>query len=297
MKGILLFLITHLFYLCSLGQIDSLEKELKGAKDIDNRVGLLCDLSYAYIYNDTVKSKMYLAEAIEAGKRTKDNYSLGLINYSIGNLIFTTQTSSDKPKQYFIIAQKYFAKVSGYKGMYGKAMVYKAMGDIFMFEGEYDGAIKNFLNSIKLVEELQTKEGNTQLAAAYSGIGSVYLYMAQYDKGVDYKLKAIAIFESLKNNDHELAMNYMQTAYGYCFDGKMPETKQYLERGKIILDTLKKDNEAYMQYYEISGQYYDKTTQPKKAIETKTRSKLRSKNREPVLYLHREICAREKLFF
>ncbi|MEP6949751.1 MAG: ATP-binding protein [Ginsengibacter sp.] len=267
MKAALFFLIAGCFCISVSGQVDSLENELKITKNDAANIELLCDLSYAYIYTDTVKSGKYLGRAIELGKKTKDNYSLGLINYSIGNLIFTTQTSSDKPKEYFVIAQKYFAKVDHEKGIYGNSLVYNALADIFLFEGKWDDAIKNFLSAIKLVEGLPTKKATTQLAAAYSGIGSVYLYLAQYDKGIDYKLKAIDLFESLKNNDHELAMTYMQAAYGYCFSGKMTQTKSYLEKGRTIFDTLKEDNEAYMQYYEISGQYYGKTGQQKKAIE------------------------------
>lgn len=253
---LLIFLFTPFSCFSQTTVTDSMEAALKATVNNTQRIELLCNLSDQFLYTDTIKAKKYLNEATQLAKKSNDNYLTGLVHYALGCYIFTKETSGDKPKIQFITAIQYFDKAHTDKALLAKMKCLYEIGNINMYNGQFDTAFNYMFTVVKFVEPLQSLEAKITLSNVYNSIGAIYHYLKEEEKGLIYKLKALRIYESLEKKDHNMAMLYLQTAYIYVMLEKPKETMEYLQKGKQLLNILNDDAEGMMQYYEVLSKYY-----------------------------------------
>ncbi len=169
-----------------------------------------------------------------------------------------------------IIAKKAFSisENIGYK--IGKATALNNMAVCNDIKGNSDIAIKQFIDAIKLFEELKNEHKTAQ---CYSQMGICYFLQYQYDNALLYYSKAIELYK--KNNEKiELAGVLINQGIVYTYLDKLNEAESnYLKALEIYKETnnaaglsptynslakiyyTKKDFKTAVNYYKQSEQY------------------------------------------
>lgn len=93
------------------------------------------------------------------------------------------------------------------------ANVYMNKANTLNESADYDEAVKNHLESIRLKEKMNDLRG---LAISYNNLGNVYTYIGQYQEALNYYQQARSIHERLKPlNKTSLALAYDNLANGF----------------------------------------------------------------------------------
>jgi len=72
------------------------------------------------------------------------------------------------------------------------------IGYIYVYQGNHEKAIANYLQSLRISEQSNNKWG---IAKSLNSIGTVYYYQGNYPEALEYCKKALKTWEELKNNE------------------------------------------------------------------------------------------------
>jgi signal transduction histidine kinase/DNA-binding NarL/FixJ family response regulator/predicted negative regulator of RcsB-dependent stress response len=134
----------------------------------------------------------------------------------------------------------------------GVAKAYSNIGDIYLNQGNYPEALKNYLASFKISEKTGNKKA---IADAYARIGNVHFYLGNYPEALKDYLASLKIKEEI-GDKKGIATCYINIGNVYCYQGNYPEAlKDYLASLKI-LDELKNKNGKADCIQNIGNVYY-----------------------------------------
>ena len=174
-------------------QIDSLKAELIESTEI-KQVDLLNQISKKY-ENINPDSSFYYADNAEI-LATQLNYVNGraLANLNKGNY-YVRISNFQKAIAEYETAITYYQEDNDKSGLLN---VYYSKGKVLRMSGDYDEALLNFMESLKISEEVGDKKG---IAYAYLNIGIIYsigLSEVQGD-GLPYFLEALEISRGIND--------------------------------------------------------------------------------------------------
>lgn len=276
-----LFIIISLFINCVLsGQdqklIDSLIQELKTSKEDTNKVKLLNDLAYEYVYFNPSLTLQYSNQAIKLSEKINFDigYSVGMSNTALalkrtGSInkalaiykelisfdskknqyqrlaidnnniatIYNDLGMIDKSILHYFEALKYFEKINDKKGL---GSIYVNIGNNYAQRNDASEQAIEFLN--KALKNFEEIKDSYRYATALQSLGAIYSdKLGDRKKGLDYFLKAAKVYEELKV-DYELANAYVnissQYSYEYAFEPALKYAYKALNEFKLFEDSL-----------------------------------------------------------
>ncbi len=266
-KTLLLFVILNSFQHLCLAQkqgqekIDSLFSVLKVAKEDTAKVNTLNAIAFEYRSNKPDTAIYFANEALSLA--TKVNFKMGVadaylwIGTAITNLGKYEKALSplndalrlyDQLLQITIGAEKTENKS---KIFTQKAKCYNNIGNIYYYQGNFPEALKNYLASLKIREEIGDKKG---IADSYNNIGNIYVSQGNYPDGLKNHLACLKIKEEI-GDKNGISVSYNSIGNVYFYQGNYPEAlKNYLASLKIQEEIGDKHGIA-TSYYSIANIY------------------------------------------
>lgn len=120
----------------------------------------------------------------------------------------------------------------------GLSNVTNQLGTNYYFMGDYEKAIRNFLESLKANEMIKSGKG---IAGCLNNIGSVYVAQQDYKKALEYHFKALKIREeNLENgigDKNSIAMSYGNIGQAYYYLNDFTNAMDYYNRSLRISES------------------------------------------------------------
>lgn len=237
---------------------DSLRHELK-RKDLPDSVRMktLIRLGDELQYSDAMYAKTCFSKAYELAKRKNDNYQMGESMSGFGK-VYYSMSQFDSAKFYFLLADSFFRKDPSEDAMESVATNKADIGHVEVAKNNYEAAIKNYLESIRVMEKSTASNKWKALGNLYASVATVYHDMQQFDKSLTYDLKGLAAHQKEKNN-------FLLTAYLELYVSEDYIDLKNFERAKLHLQKINQLTEQvrtaglYQKLYELWGQFYQKT--------------------------------------
>lgn len=268
--GIVLFSFSTLTFSQS-AEIDSLKKEISGAKEDSVKVNLLLSLSREFFNVSPEETINYSLQAKDLAH--KKHYKKGLANayknigiayYNQGNYVESLSNYDQSLAVFDSLGDKI-----------GVANILSNEGAVYFNQGDDEKALELYLKSLQVSEDV----GDTlRILTALTNIGALYYNKpSMRDKSLAYFLRALPMSESLKNKDaigtitvnigelyllnekFDSALIYFQKSLSaYKGSGNIPYTLNDI--GKVYQE--KKDFATAIKYhqdaYDISQKLYAK---------------------------------------
>ena len=217
---IFLFLISNLF--SQESKLDSLWTEFRHAKHDTMRVKYYLDIGSIIEQNNTDSALILYQKALDISEfNIKKNLNrqqfqqfqaIALRNFGF---VKYDQGEYEKAIEYYnnsIIIEIELSKSSNLtialSGKKGLSMSYGSIGNIQLYQSNYDNALENYSKSLKISEELKDKKW---ISACYSNIGNVHYARGTYDKSIEAYLKSLKINEEIGDRR---GMSYSYTNIG-----------------------------------------------------------------------------------
>lgn len=136
----------------------------------------------------------------------------------------------------------------------GQSTCYLNIGQIYAEKGSYSQAIEFMLNGIKIKEELNEKKG---MRIGYNNLGNVYSTMGNYKEGLKYYFKTLKIAEELKD---KLGESYAYDNIGTIFShqNKLDISLYYYKKALAIQEAIGDKVNAGNSYNSIGDIYRNK---------------------------------------
>lgn len=165
----------------ALGQsrLDSLERELVHERVDSLRFDLLLKLFDEYQYEEPVKAKKYISEAIELSSRIQnDRYKIIAFNEH-ANLL-NGQAQNDSAIALYKDALDLALKIDYHSGI-GIALI--GLGNTYLSKGNIKKAEEYHLRNIEFAEEVGDRDG---AASSYNNLGNIYNETGEYTKAMQH---------------------------------------------------------------------------------------------------------------
>ena len=115
------------------------------------------------------------------------------------------------------------------------ADVANQLGNNYYYLGDYDNAIRNFLETLTAFESINNLE---EVANCYNNIGSVYAEQQNYKKALEYHFKALKLKEKNVANgigdENDIAMSYGNIGQAYYYLNDYTNAMDYYNRSMVI---------------------------------------------------------------
>jgi pentatricopeptide repeat protein len=262
MKSIL-FLFTFfstLFAIAQNKEIDSLKNVLNESKNDIDKVNIYNLISDNYKTSNPNMMVDYANKALQLSKKINHkiaqgnaylnignaniilgNYSKALENFSQAQIIFESQNNTIETKK-------------------GLAKAYGSIGIVFSEQSNYANALKFYLKSVKIYDDLNDDAKSAKL---YNNIGIVYKSQKEDFKALEYFVKAQKIQEKLK--DANIGITLTNIANCYLNQKNFDKALEYYNQAKSSLD-LHPNPRALGEWYNNFGLFYKATNKSSKAI-------------------------------
>lgn len=175
-----------------------------------------------------IKNLRRIAEDIRMDSITTD--------YNLNNAVYLTKSGHLDSSIAVYNENILFLKQSPFK----KRLMenYRGLGINYGRKGSYEKALEQFLNSLKLAEQINDIKGK---ASAFNNMGIVEYNMKNYDKAIQYYLNSIAIKEELKDT---VGLSYdYQNIGGTYFD--LEQYEKSLEYSEKTYQLTKSINDVF----------------------------------------------------
>ncbi|MEI8204629.1 MAG: tetratricopeptide repeat-containing sensor histidine kinase [Bacteroidota bacterium] len=150
---------------------------------------------------------------------------------------------------YYCDIALFIAKKLNYKKGIASCLNYK--GSIYSYMGLFEKAIDNYLNSLKLYEELHDAQG---MALCYGNIGTLHSDQGSNAIALQYYSKAIKIFEELKDNK-SLASCYNGIGNIYIRNNNFEQAIEYYSKSENKYNEAEDKNGVSICKCNIGGVY------------------------------------------
>lgn len=192
----LAFILTNFTSTSQNQSTDSIYLEMGKSRNDTNKVNSLIELSKSICRSSPDEAINFGNEARELAQRlhflngeANALKYIGMANYFQGNYLETIQ--------FWIEAKGKYAESDDRLGV---ANMLNNIGAIYFSEGDDTKALENYLESLRISEEIGID--TLRIATALVNIGAVYSQKkATYDKAVEYYLKALPLSELLGDHD------------------------------------------------------------------------------------------------
>lgn len=254
-----IFFIT-LFANAQNKEIDSLKNVLNQSKN---------DIDKANIYNlisDNYKTSSpklmldYANKALQLSKKINHKEAEGTAFLNIGNaniILGNYSKALENFSQAQIIFENQNKTIETRKGL---AKAYGSIGIIFSEQSSYANALKYYLKSVKIYEDLNDNEKSAKL---YNNIGIVYKSQKEDFKALEYFVKAQKIQEKLK--DTNIGITLTNIANCYLNQKSFDKAFDYYNQAKSSLDNYP-NQRALGEWYNNFGLFFKSTNNTSKAI-------------------------------
>jgi len=235
--------------------IDSLEKEIRTAKEDTNKVKTLNQLALQYFSFDPAKATEINNGAMKLATVLNDKKGLSNIYFVFGN-IQNVKGSPDSMIYYHEKALELRRQIHWKKGI---ASSTGNIGQGYLLKGDLQNALKYFLESAKLGEEIKD---SSVCAGAYNNLGLVYKGTSDFGKALEYFNKAFVIKKKKLNPNNPLDIKSLANTImniGIVYD----LTHQDLMAKRYYEDALRKFTEIdflpgqALCYNNLGAAYYD----------------------------------------
>jgi len=246
-------------------EIDSLKAILNSSIHDTTFVQKSTELSWLYMYIDIDTAMQYAVDAIDVALQGK--HKLNMVNaYNAEGVCFIV-----KAEYYNALSSLNKGKAIGVKLIDEKpskkyykrrlGAIYSNIGNVYNYLGQYKLATENYLEGIKLFEEIGFEKG---IAICSSNIAIVFNDLRKHDKALEYNFRALEIAE--KTGDMftlTQCLNNIGTVYFQM--GKYDSAYIYVRR--CILLSKKQQNEFdIIDNYANLGAIFHKTQEYDSAL-------------------------------
>ncbi|MCX7955221.1 MAG: tetratricopeptide repeat protein [Bacteroidales bacterium] len=274
-------------------QTTNYELRLKKAKDDIEKIKILEKIVTKENINDSIKN-VYLLQIVDiTDRKLKENLKredVIFLNklqawslYRLGYYYFGIEDYSQALKYFhkaIIILEKLQREKVDIFTNKCKVKIqdtYGSVGQIFLFQGEYDKALKYLNRAREICEMVNDSSG---IAANLSFMGILHFYTAEYEKALQYLEKSYEIEKKLGNKENmayclgNIANIYLiQGRYQIALNTYFTILKLYDELKNLtaISVTLNNIGNTYKNLgnYDIALQYYIKSLNVKRLIDDK----------------------------
>ncbi len=210
--------------------IDSLHRQLAGAREDTNKVRLLNDLASWYHTVDPVEGIKYGKEGLALAEELKWKPGIADASHGIG---INYQYKSDYPTalEYDFKALKLFEETGDKRGA---ASVMRNIASVYQYEKNYPKVLEYNFMALKINEELGDKSG---LSAALSNIGIFYFSQKDYQQALDYDFRALKVCEDV-NNKNGIASNEGNIGDTYKYVGDYAKSLEYSLKSLKLMEEL-----------------------------------------------------------
>ena len=247
-------------------RIDSLTLVLNRVKNDIDKAQTLNAISDEYKTSNPKLMADFASKALQLSKKIKFKLAEGNAYLNLGN---SNIISGNYPValQNFTLAQELFENEINANSKNnldikkGLAKAYGSIGIVFSEQSNYAKALKYYLKSVKIYEEIND---TAKCAKLYNNIGIVYKSQSSHFKALEYFIKAQRIQEKLK--DPNIGITLTNIANSYLHEKSFDKAFEYYTNAKISLD--KNPNpRALGEWYNNFGLYFKAKDNPTKAIE------------------------------
>ncbi len=263
--------LLYLFLFLSIGiqaqdkVMDSLQSELKKAKNDIDKTKALNAIADQYKYSDPTKMAEYGNQALQLAKKIKYKVEEGNAYLNLGNSNIILGNYK-KALDYFILAKDIFeennlsATNNKKEISQGLAKAYGSMGIVFSEQSNYPKALQYNLKSVKIYEDLKDE---SKCSKIYNNIGVVYKSQNSDFKALEYFIKAQKLQDKLK--DVNVGITLTNIANIYLNQKNLEKAFEYYTLAKKALD--KNPNpRALGEWYNNMGLYFVEKNQDNDAI-------------------------------
>jgi tetratricopeptide (TPR) repeat protein len=247
-------------------RIDSLTLVLNQVKNDIDKAQTLNAIADEYKTSDPKLMVDFASKALQLSKKIKFKLAEGnaYLNLGNSNIILGNYPIA---LQNFTLAQELFENEINANSKNnldikkGLAKAYGSIGIVFSEQSNYAKALKYYLKSVKIYEEINDI---AKCAKLYNNIGIVYKSQSSHFKALEYFIKAQRIQDKLK--DPNIGITLTNIANSYLHEKSFDKALEYYTNAKISLD--KNPNpRALGEWYNNFGLYFKATNNPTKAIE------------------------------
>ncbi|WP_298119810.1 tetratricopeptide repeat protein [Flavobacterium sp.] len=257
---IFIFFIT-LFANAQNKEIDSLKNVLNQSKNDIDKANVYNLISDNYKTSNPKLMLDYANKALQLSKKINHKEAEGTSYLNIGNANIILGNYS-KALENFSQAQNIFENqnktIEVRKGL---AKAYGSIGIIFSEQSNYANALKFYLKSVKIYEDLKDDAKSAKL---YNNIGIVYKSQGEDFKALEYFVKAQKIQEKL--NDTNIGITLTNIANCYLNQKSFDKAFDYYSQAKSSLDNYP-NQRALGEWYNNFGLFFKATNKTSKAIE------------------------------
>ncbi len=247
-------------------RIDSLTLVLNRVKNDIDKAQTLNAIADEYKTSNPKLMVDFATKALQLSKKIKFKLAEGNAYLNLGN---SNIISGNYPIaiQNFTLAQELFENEINANSKNnldikkGLAKAYGSIGIVFSEQSNYAKALKYYLKSVKIYEEINDFE---KCAKLFNNIGIVYKSQSSNFKALEYFTKAQLIQDELK--DPNVGITLTNIANCYLHEKNFDKALEYYANAKISLD--KNPNpRALGEWYNNFGLFFKATNNPAKAIE------------------------------
>lgn len=247
-------------------RIDSLTLVLNQVKNDIDKAQTLNAIADEYKTSNPKLMADFASKALQLSKKIKFKLAEGNAYLNLGNSNIISGNYS-VALQNFTLAQELFENEINANSKNnldikkGLAKAYGSIGIVFSEQSNYAKALKYYLKSVKIYEEIND---TAKCAKLYNNIGIVYKSQSSHFKALEYFIKAQRIQEKLK--DPNIGITLTNIANSYLHEKSFDKAFDYYTNAKISLD--KNPNpRALGEWYNNLGLYFKAKNNPIKAIE------------------------------
>ena len=231
---LILFLFFFSFTFSQKINIDSLEHLLDVSQSDTSKIRILNFLCAEYCSNDAKKSLEYAKQSVAIAEKVNVSKYLAKSYYHIG-LAFDYLSQLDTALFYYT---KAFDISSGLADRESMARYKNAIGNIYIYKGNYPQGLKECFASLKIAEELGDKK---IILIPQNNIGNVYYFQGEIDKALENWQVALNLMKETGDEKYiTVTLSNIGVAYGHL--------EQYDEGLKYHQEALKhheKRNDKY----------------------------------------------------
>lgn len=170
--------------------VDSLLNELKKPKEDTNKVNILTDLFYQFLYSEPQIALKYATQALKLSEDLRWEKGIMDSEHALGNYYFAINDYQNALTFWF----KTLRRREILKDKQGISSSLCNIGSVFMEQGDYPKALDYYFEALKISKEFGNK---IKIAMIISNIGSVYSSQGDYPKALDYYNEALKIRNEL----------------------------------------------------------------------------------------------------
>lgn len=247
-------------------KIDSLNLTLKKVKNDIDKVQTLNAISDEYKTSNPKMMIQFANKALELSKRINFKSAEGTAYLNLGNANIISGNYA-AAMQNFTLAQEIFENESSANSnddsdiKKGLAKAYGSIGIVFSEQSNYAQALKFYLKSVKIYEQLKD---DVRCSKLYNNIGIVYKSQKSDFKALQYFTKAQKLQSKL--NDPNIGITLTNIANSYLNQKNSEKAFEYYNKAKLSIDKHQ-DLRALGEWYNNIGLYFKATNNSSKAIE------------------------------